>query len=273
MTEESVSHDDLDAAWEATMPSGEAAAEEPVEEPVEEEVHEEPEKPEVPEGEPEVPVQPEEEPEPELPEEPEDNAVRSKLGRKVQYLEGELEKALGVINQLQQPPAEEEEVDPDMPVTRGDIERIIEQRETHRVQQAQQYADNYNGGLVRLGLDLEESEHAEILKAVETVKDPSRTGNPDIDAQVNFYKAKTVVYEKKLREKSKPVNPLSKNEDAEPENLSPGVETKTKTKSVAMPKLDPESAALVKEWGWDAKRVNEILSGPAPFNLVNPKDG
>lgn len=271
MSEEKVSHDDLAAAWDAAQPAEEVAAEEPtetIEETVDEPIEEV-------EGEPEaVAAEPaDDEPIPDEPDEPEDNAARSKLGRKVQYLETQLEQALGVIQKFQAPPAEpEDEIDDDMPVTKADIEKIIEQRETQKQQQAALYSDNYRNTTIRLGLDLEEAEHAEILKSIDSLQNPSRTGDPVIDAEVNFLKAQTAVYQKRLKAKSVPQNPLNKNKDVDPEApLGGGAETKTSTRPRRMPKLDAQSQELIKHYGWDAERVTKALSGETPLNLVNPK--
>jgi len=278
MTEESVSHDDLDAAWENAQPSEEVAAEEPVEEikeKADEETEELPESGEESElsesGEPEETELPAE---PELPGEPEDNAERSKLGRKVQYLETELTRAIETINELKTPAVPvEEELDEDAPVTRGDIEKIIEKREAVKAQQVNAYSEMYNQDLVRLGLELEEKEHLAVLNAAEKIKNPSRTGNPTIDAQANFLKAQNSILKKQIKDNAKPKNPLDKNKDTEPENLGGGAETKTKTKSHRMPKLDESAKSFVKSMGWDSEKVNEVLSGDTPLNLVNPKGG
>jgi len=269
MTEDIVSHDDLDAAWDNAQPAEEVAAEEPVEETIDEEPKEE-----LQDGEPKEPELPAEEPKlPEEPAEPEDNGERSKLGRKVKFLEDMVTQQNETIRNLQpvvEQPTNEFEDDED-PVTRGDIEKIIERREAAQRQQIETYNQNYNHGLIKLGLDLEESEHVATVKAVEKILNPSRTGNPEVDAELNFLKARSIVLEGKIKENAKPKNPLNKNKETTPENLGGGADTKTASKTHRMPKLDSAAQDFVKSSGWDADKVKGILSGDTPLNLVDPK--
>ena len=269
--DETVSHDDLDAAWDDAQPSEEVAAEEPVTETQEnaDEPEAEVSEPEVQVSEPETQEEPEET---EVPAEPDDNAERSKLGRKVQYLQTELEKAIGVINDLKTPDTPGEELDPDEPITRGQIEEIIEKREAVKAQQVNAYSEMYNQDLVRLGLELEEKEHLAVLQAADNLSNPSRTGNPTIDAQSNFLMAQNDILKKQVKANAVPKNPLEKNKTEEPTNLGGKVDTKTTKKSTRMPKLDSAAKAYVKEMGMDADMVNKVLSGSTDLGLLNPKD-
>jgi len=116
-----------------------------------------------------------EEDEGELPEEPEDNAARSKLGRKVAAMfrkqdrvEEILDKLTSLLekSQVTQPVQDEEEeefFDEDEPLTPKKLEEILEKRERQREEQAAQYENGYIKKVAELGSDLTPEEHEEIV--------------------------------------------------------------------------------------------------------------
>jgi len=267
-----VSHEDLAAAWDGEPAEGEVAEQEPeVEEETQEPAEEETEAPEPDEQSPESEDQPEAE---EVPEEPEDNSERSKLGRKV----AEIAQAVNYLQSLMTQNQKQEEADPldsvddDAPLTKAEVEKYLQLREQRAQEQQATYANSYQRGVIRAGLEMSEEEHNDVLKTIDTLPNRSRTGNPELDAKLDFAAAENRVLRQKVAKSKQPKNPLEKNKDKEPDApLGGGAETRNASKPRQMPKLDKAAAALVAYHGMSPDRVNKVLSGDTPLNLVNPK--
>lgn len=263
-----VSRDELAAAWDVEQPADEPAAEETPTEEKETKEHdwgEEP-APEIDEG--------KEEPEKEEePPEPEDNAERSKLGRKVAALESTIQELTSFIRQMQQKPTEpEDEFDEDEPLTKKKFEELLELHNQRQHERQSAYTQQYQRILIRAGLEMDEHEHADIINAIERLPSRARTGNPELDAKIDFREAENALLREKVKGASKPKNPLNKNKDTEPEApLGGGAETGNDSRPRQMPKLDKAAMDFVKSRGMDADRVNKVLSGEAALNLVNPR--
>lgn len=155
---------------------------------------------------------------------PIDHGARSELGRKVAAahrrmdefgtklgtLDSRLDKLLTLLEKQNSP--EEEEIDPDMPLTYGEYQRLEQKREQERAYQQQRYNDEYISTISQLASDLDEKS-AELIVA--EMRDNVRytpTGNAKEDARSNFIKATQLVLQKQTAAPLKKTNPLDKNE-------------------------------------------------------------
>lgn len=205
-----------------------------------------------------------EEPVVEVPAEPEDNSERSKLGRKVKNLELALEEALEKINKPAIKPTDTgldfgedtrfEDDDEEISFRKGDMRKMI--LDTLKVtlpkvipgevNRTLNVKDEYNRkaaiAIGRLGSEVDDAEFEQIAQKVEK-RFTRHTGNPEIDAKLNFMEAQVEI--QKVKNKTKK-NPLDKNKDKKPENLGGGGgESAPSKKSVS---LSPEMKALQKKY-------------------------
>ena len=212
----------------------------------------------------EIVVDPEKQDEPEVPAEPEDNSERSKLGRKVKNLELALEEALEKINKPAIKPTDTgldfgedtrfEDDDEEISFRKGDMRKMI--LDTLKitlpkvipgeVNRTLNVKDEYNRkaaiAIGRLGSAVENAEYEQIAQKVEK-RFTRHTGNPEIDAMLNFQAAQIEI--EKVKNKTKK-NPLDKNKDKKPENLGgSGGESAPSKKTVA---LSAEMKALQKKY-------------------------
>jgi len=223
-----------------------------------------------------------EEDEGELPEEPEDNAARSKLGRKVAAMfrkqdrvEEILDKLTSLLekSQVTQPVQDEEEeefFDEDEPLTPKKLEEILEKRERQREEQAAQYENGYIKKVAELGSDLTPEEHEEIVNEMMANFNVRYTNNPELDAERNYLKAERAVLRKKLA-KPKKSNPLKGEKPRSP--LGVANNQKVEKKSPALPDLDPEAKAFLesirrKEGDEAAAKLHKSLLEPTPSYLA-----
>lgn len=219
----------------------------------------------------------------EIPAEPEDNTVRSELGRKVkeqgETLQAFMDSITGAIDEIKTmvtKPVVEEEEDDDEPVflTKAQFRQQIrdsvatltkEQQEGNR-----KYERGYMTKVAELTSGMSDEEKAEVSKELFENKDINvkRSGNPKIDAEINFLKAQTNVLRRQAIVSKKPVNPLDKNKDNPDLPLGgPSGTRNQETKSEKIVKLDPEAAKFAKASGMTDEEVQEALSGPMPTYL------
>ena len=255
MTEEGVSHADLDAAAEEVdQPAAEIPAAEPEPEPVAEE-----------EVKPEAQVaEPEGEPEPEVPAEPEDNAERSRLGRKVAALETQLQTALQALQEQAKPPADP--VDPDDLVTVGKLDEYLGQAERRKQAVVKQYNAASQQELLKYGKQYKDEDWLEIVKMAESNWEYA-TRNPAVDTRLNFREAERKFLQGKIKKGKTPVNPLEKNKDQNPTNLGgeSGAEL-APPKEQAKPQLDKYAQDLVNRTGMSDESVDDALNN-SPSHL------
>lgn len=203
-----------------------------------------------------------------IPQEPSDNAERSKLGRKVKDLGMANAEMRDIINELRNPrkPDEDSLVDLDglsmsdddeeISFRKGDLRKEILNivkaaipkavpRELEKVSKKEtEYNRNVTKELGVLGSDLDDEIFNEISDII--VKSfKSYTGNPEIDARINYYKAKAEILEKKVKSPKK-TNPLDKNKGKDLKNLGgAGGETSPAKGKTA---LSAEMKALQKKY-------------------------
>jgi hypothetical protein len=219
----------------------------------------------------------------ELPEEPEDNAERSKLGRRVSSLQEEISSLKSLLLEQQRQPQsipeyddvklkeEEFDMDPDEPLTLRDLEK----REAYKAQQEERanqlYNNSYSNFIQQMsGNDL----HDEICEELKANFNVRRTTDGFADAEVNYLNAKTAVLERKMSELSKPQksSPLSKNKGGEETPLGGPTDTQNPPPASSMPKMDSYAEDFIKYHEKRGKpiseeRVKKALDGPTPTYL------
>jgi hypothetical protein len=187
---------------------------------------------------------------------PLDHGARSELGRKVaashrrmdefgakiEQFDSRLDKLLSVMEKMQ-PEEEEIELDPDMPLTYGEYQKLEELRERKRMEQQSGYDQDYMSVVTEMAGDLEpEFAEAVMTEMRENVRyQPSKDGKKD--ALSNFMKA-TQLAIKKRTAAPKRRNPLEDNKDREvPGTLKGQVVTKH---NKPLPKLDAKTEDYLK---------------------------
>ena len=267
MTEHAVTDEQLDAAAAELEPAV-AAEELPEEEAIEEDVAV---GTETDEGQ-ELSAE-EEAPDEELPPEPTDHGDRSQLGRKVGDLSRTVESVLERLDRiareqerkLQEIPSYEYDPDEEIPMTRGELEKLLEERERRKTLIAQQDLTRYEKGYMEQFSTLAEKLQPEEAKAVEdtmmTKYNVRYSDDPYKDAELNFFKARTAVLENRPPAKPKP----TLRESAPTGGASA---TTSSSRSAATVKLDPLAAEFVKKTGMKPEDVAKALEGEMPLNLV-----
>jgi hypothetical protein len=268
-SEESVVTDEmLDRAADGVDEVEEVATED---ETTEEEVEEESE--EV--AEEEATEETEEEGAEDAPEEPEDNAERSRLGRRVSELETallqanqnnetKLNETLEKLNSFLGKKEEPEEDDFfEMPETKEDLAKLVKEQlakvQNEEVSLSTQAVKDYETGYIdTVGSLLEDEPDSEaILKLIEDEFNVKHSKVDNLqggmkDAAKNVLAAKT-----KLLSGSVKKVPLKGEKPRAP--LGGGGNDKAPVAAQKMPKLDAAAAQLVKDMGWSAEKVIKVF--------------
>lgn len=217
----------------------------------------------------ETPASPEVIETPVTPEEPEDNTIRSNLGRKVKALDdqiADINNKFSRIEELLSKRAEPIEEDDDTPyLTVKQYQKIKKEEE----QAVTQYNSDYIRAEVDVGLELEvtEKEHEEILKEVRENYFQKHSNDAKADAAKNYMKAYTAILKRKANG-GKP-NPLKGNPPSGPlGGLDPSKGGEPTEKTV---KLDPHAAEFIKKMGLDDKWASNALEGELPTHLMGNK--
>ena len=194
----------------------------------------------------ETPEEVVEEPQEEL---PQDHKERSDLGRKlsayhrrVDEIDNKFDRIMGYLETQKQEESPEQELLPDEPVTRAEMERILSAREDKVKSREQSYNDNYVRTISGLGSDLGQGEYDAVLAEMKDITyDPSN--NAERDAEMNFLKAERIYLRKKMAAPAEKVNPLK---GEKPKGKLGVTTTQTSvTKEATMPKLDAEAQSYL----------------------------
>jgi hypothetical protein len=207
----------------------------------------------------------------EAPVEPEDNAVRSQLGRKVKYMEDTMNETLGKLDaflqsqsqpQYQQPqyaPPVQEEVEEEF-LTNRNVGSVIENYMTqHQSQQSQEqarYENDYVKMTNRLASEVDETDYTEINTEMMTNFNVRHGNDASADAERNWLRAERAVLRKR---QANPVRkaPLKQEKPSAP--LGGGSVQNASAKKVKMPKFDDATLAYMKKTGMTEERAAKIL--------------
>lgn len=216
-------------------------------------------------------------PVPALPEEPEEPAVRSNLGRKVQAMSYELaqtkeqlQQALSRLNEIgnvrdQEHLAQQaDDEDYDVPVSKAElpklVERFIAQRDQENQQRQRAYESGVHKALVDIGVEYQDMSDEDYTAIADmALKDfKHKTNDPAINAEYNFNRAMGRFYRDRRPQARQ--NPLSGNVAATNAPLGGPSGTVVKGTSKPAVKLDKESAALAAAFGWSDDKIAQVLN-------------
>jgi hypothetical protein len=201
--------------------------------------------------------------------EPEDNAERSRLGRKVKYIEDSVstmqQQMLERMEQLQnmmyyrtnsETPAPQEDEDSGV-YTRDDIRREIARIEAEKERATQSYNMAYTQAVSKLSSDLSEDEFAEIDQEFRANYNFRHSNDPVADAERNWYKAERAILRKKMATPKKTM-PLKTEKPSAP--LGGAAPSKTTQKKTPAVKLDDATKDFIRRTGMSEDKAIELLS-------------
>ena len=198
---------------------------------------------------------------------PEENAERSKLGRKLASVENALSEVMNRLEYLtkEKEPKEEEGLGGvfEMPTTPEELEAFIEKREAKKQQSVTKYETNYLTTLDKVRVD-DESEHSAIMAEMLTNFNIKHSDNASMDARLNYADAERAMLRKKM---ATPVAPKVNLKGEKPNGTGVDHGTKVETKKVKDIELDPYAAEFVAKTGMSKESVNKSLTGNAPNYL------
>jgi hypothetical protein len=218
-------------------------------------------------------------------EEPDDNASRSKLGRRVSALETKIESEFSNLkNELflkletinVQPNDETyEDDDLDMPMTRREFMELEKKKIEAQSVNTKHIAD-YNAEFNKIKDDLEDEDmelHDKVMEELKKNHNIKRSTNGTEDARYNYLSAKVAVLD---AGRKTPKNPLEKNKDNNPEGLGSPSGTSVDIKTKKTIKLDPDAEAFVnyvksQDNTWTDEKVSGILDKEPSLRHVRHK--
>lgn len=165
---------------------------------------------------------------------------RSDLGRKVSALhrrqdevDDRIDRLLSVMETRELPEDPGLQSEPGDIVTHADINKILDDREKTKTQNAQNYDKQYVASISALSSELSEQEYNEIFAEMQNITyNPSN--DPAKDAELNFIKAERAFLRKKVA--GKKTNPLK---GEKPRSALGGITNQTVVvKDATLPKLD-----------------------------------
>lgn len=171
---------------------------------------------------------------------PQDHTQRSDLGRKISAFhrrqdefDDRIDRLLSAMETQRIPEDPELQSEPGDIVTHADINKILDDREKTKTQNAQNYDKQYVTSISALSSDLSEQECNEIFAEMQNITyNPSN--DPARDAELNFMKAERAFLRKKVA--GKKVNPLK---GEKPRSALGGITNQTAVvKDATLPKLD-----------------------------------
>lgn len=206
--------------------------------------------------------------------EEEDHSEKSRLGRKVKRMEEQfsniLEKFDDFMSQRSsfspQPSPPVDEL-PEFIQTPEDVEKVLSNREK-RISMAQQiYSGNYIKQLQGLGNVNNEIHDAILNEMAENQNFNLRhTGNPIVDARLNYAEAKAAVLAKKTAG-TKPNIPVSGSSPIAPTGIS-ATSRNAVTPTSDLPELSEASKEFIRRTGMSEEDVKAALTGNAPLSIM-----
>jgi hypothetical protein len=179
---------------------------------------------------------------------PQDHKERSDLGRKVSALHrrideqtNKFDRVMNYLETIAKPETADplDELAPDEPITRKEMESILAAREERRETQMKNYNDNYMQAIAGMGADLDQTEYDAVLAEMQNITyDPSHDAS--LDAERNFYKAERIYLRKKAAQTIEKKVPLKGDKPT-------GVVSSQKSvvKETVAPKLDAAGQSYV----------------------------
>lgn len=227
-------------------------------------------------GQPETVVEPQADGLTVKPIEEEDHSEKSRLGRKVKRMEEQFSNVLERFDDFMSrstppqpsPPlvGSTDEL-PEFIQTPEDVERVVNARERKIATAQQLYSGNYIKQLQGLG-NVNTEIHDDILN--EMAANPNfntrHTGNPIVDARLNYAEAKASVLAKKTAG-TKPNIPVSGGSPIAPTGIS-ATSRNAVTPTSDLPELSEASKEFIRRTGMSEEDVKAALTGNAPLSIM-----
>jgi len=186
---------------------------------------------------------------------PVDHGKRSDLGRKISAIhrrqddsDARLDRILKALEAQtalttrKVEPDPIDDLDPNEPMTKGEMERWFEARERKIREQSSSYDSEYLNTFNQLSTTLTKEESDAVVEEMKVLTyDPST--NPAKDAEINFYRAERAYLRKQLAKPKGKVSPITG--DKTHAALGTVMSQKVVTKDVTLPKLDANAASYL----------------------------
>jgi len=187
------------------------------------------------------------------PKEDDDHSEKSRLGRRLTRLETDIRSFMDEMKSTRKQPIEDDEV-PEVISTREDVLKVMSVEERKREKARVDYESNYLRKLSEFQGDTEneKKQYEEIEKEMLANFNRKVTGNPLVDAELNFTKAKLSITEKKIpgREfKGRAESPTG----------SPTIPNAVKTTPKGLPELDEFARDFVRRTGMSEDSQKKAL--------------
>ncbi len=206
-----------------------------------------------------------------IPLEPEDNRVRSQLGRRVSELDMKLSRIEEMLSQVMyksEPKNEEsvndilDEFDDDMPLTKRDVVQLLRAERQREERANEKYNNDYLNTINSFASDpdIDPEIYREVI--AEMSKPGSRfnvrhSDNGAIDAQMNFLKAQTYVLKNKFSGGKR--NPLKGNRGRTGLDISSGTnDSNVRTPKITR-KLPADAKDFAKHFGYTDEDLARVL--------------
>lgn len=197
-------------------------------------------------------------------EEPLNNAERSKLGRRVKYVEELSEKILAALEGIKNPSMYSEvidnsvaEIDRNKPLTVDELDKALELREKRLNEGRDKYQRVYLDNAYRELGDLGEADQTEVIKVMLDKFNVAQTSDPVIDSRINVLSAKAAWLAGKLGTTKRPVK--LKESVGQKAALDTKSTQRFTNKGVEV-KLDEDAAAYAKARGLSEDVIKKALS-------------
>jgi len=214
----------------------------------------------------------------EIEEEPLDQKERTKLGRKVERIEDTLNTFLEKMDtflevqtrsQSSRDKEPEEEL-PEVVSTSSDVFKVLDTWERKKAERVQTEKENYEKGYLKRFRQLQTEDpdsSEEVFKEMFEHFNVARTGNSEVDAELNYAKAKASLLSRQGPRKAKP------NVRSETPGVSTdmSVESKSSSSRTKNIDLDPFAKEFVEKIGMKPEEIEAALSGETPLHLVKSK--
>lgn len=216
-----------------------------------------------------------------LPDEPDDNAVRSKMGRKLADLENTVSVLRGEMKDLlteaikanqpeeQEPEEETLEFDEDEPLTAKDVLKILEHRERQRENTTSKYGNDYRDTIESLRKNYDGDVEEAIMKEFVDNHNLKHSDDGKSDARQNFQAAELAVFKRMAFGKDKPTKGAGSEDNADDlptgGNMNDG-SGKVKGRKINF-KLDSVAKEFIQRTGMKDEDVADALDGDTPTYL------
>jgi hypothetical protein len=191
---------------------------------------------------------------------------RSNLGRKVKKLEDTLEQMNEAIQEMRsqrQAPQTAQEDLPEYISTPGDVEKYLTLRERKQKEERDRYQSVYAKTFREVGKEDPEM-YEEIFNEMFEHFNVVKTGQAEVDAELNYARAKASVFAKKTSQPKPKANVKGK-EPAGSTNLS--VDSRAETTSGPEIELDDYAKEFMAKTGMKPESVKDALKGEIPIHL------